>query len=101
MDREAAIAWLRARGINAQAHDWAWGKTIALPVGDAQQAGEITFYPGGVVYLYPENDGSWSMLDCYSSEPPPHARWSNLESAVQGAHEHVLSAGRTRRPPQR
>jgi hypothetical protein len=87
--------------MNAEARDWARGETIALPIGDAQQVGAITFYPGGVVYLYPENDGRWSMLDCYRSEPPPHASWSNLEAAIQGTYEYVVNMGPVRRLPQR
>jgi hypothetical protein len=85
MNRDEAIAWLRSVGRNAGARDWVMGETIFVTIGEPTP-GEIPVYPGAVC-LYPTTAGAWELCDFGRHDPP--LAYSNLESAVHGAHDYV------------
>jgi len=97
MDREEAIAWLRARGVDASKRDWALGASIFIPASPPRQSADITCYDN-VFYLYPDpaRDGSWIFLRLADSESK--TPYPDLESAVQAAlappRERLLKSSR-------
>lgn len=79
------------------------GQTILITVGEPDVSHDITFYPGGVVYVCPEADGSWTLLDCYHQDGRSRVAgvatgqpFSDLESAVYAAHDYIVQVERTR-----
>jgi len=70
------------------------GETILITVGEPTISSGIKAYPC-VVYLYPEANGAWSLLDCDLPGPVAES-YENLESAVRGAHEYVARKERAR-----
>lgn len=82
MNRDEAIEWLRARGVNASKRDWSLGASIFIPASPPRRSGEITCY-AHVFYLYPSTNGSWILLKLaeFESETP----YPDLESAAQAA----------------
>lgn len=82
MDREGAIEWLRAKGVNASKRDWSLGASIFIPASPPRQSGGITCYDR-VFYLYPSASGSWIFLKLAESES--ETAYPDLESAAQAA----------------
>lgn len=104
MTRTEAIEWLRSVGMNAFARDWGMGETIAVTVDESQVHAGITYYPGGVVYVCPQAEGQWTLVDCYyldgRSRVPEikieESSFPDLESAVYAAHDYVLQVEKRR-----
>lgn len=96
MTRSEAIDWLRSVGLNASARDWALGETVLITVGQPDQVGAITVYPKGVVYVCPEADGRWVVIDCGWQDGRSRVagfdltrRHADLSSAVHAARDYV------------
>jgi hypothetical protein len=97
MTRSEAIDWLRSVGLNASARDWAMGETVLITVGQPDHVDAIKVYPKGVVYVCPEADGRWFVIDCYWQDGRSRVagfdlsqRYVDLSSAVQAARGYVM-----------
>jgi hypothetical protein len=97
MTRSEAIDWLRSVGLNASARDWAMGETVLITVGQPNHVRDIEVYPKGVVYVCPEADGRWYVIDCSSQMGRSRVagfdlaqRYGDLSSAVHAARDYVM-----------
>jgi len=97
MTRSEAIEWLRSVGLNASARDWVMGETVLITVGQPDNARDITVYPEGVVYVCPEADGRWIVIDCFWQDGRSRVagfdlthRHADLFAAVHAARDYVM-----------
>src|SRR3982751_2470824 len=58
--RSEAIAYLKARGLDAKEHDWSHGLSIRVVIGPSDVVAGMRLYPDGLI-IYPR-DGLWSIL---------------------------------------
>jgi hypothetical protein len=93
MNREEAIAWFRARGVDASKRDWALGATIFIPASPPRQdrEGDIIAFDR-VFYLYPWTNGSWRLLKFEDRES--ETTYPDLESAAQAALDALAEPGK-------
>jgi hypothetical protein len=98
MTRNEAISWLQSVGMKASARDWSLGETIAIPIGkpDIAHGIGIAGYPDGVLYICPQENGHWYLLDCYHLDNRTRvdgfdlkSLYSDLESAMHAAKEYI------------
>jgi hypothetical protein len=93
MTLSEAIEWLRSAGLNAQERH-RWG--IMITVGAPDVSHDITIWPGGVVYIYAEPDGGWTLLDIFFQDSRSRVpdfdirqRYADLASATHAARDYV------------